>query len=71
MVNCKSGGPKKDGNDCQIGLVPHHLGSLAGVIGSTILCAFTCTIGYLMLKLERLFCTSRIFDLLASLGERD
>ena len=48
----------------RLGLASHHLGSLLGAIELTILCAFLhAQYVILMLKLRRLYRTSRRFDL--------
>ena len=50
-----------------IGPISHHLESIMGIIELIILCAFAYKLDVLMLKLEKLYYTSRRFDLLTSL----
>ena len=43
----------------QVSHESHHLGSLLGAIELPVLCASVCKVGYFMLKLGRLYRTSR------------
>ena len=49
-----------------IDVVSHHLRSLLGAMKLTVLCVLYAEKKILSFRLERLYCTSRGFDLLAS-----
>ena len=74
MANLEKCWPKKDAMIGHIGVVSHHLRSLLGVIIKlTLLCVFVCGLeqNIMMFRLGRLYCTSREFDILATLKKCD